>query len=182
MTSIDGEYRLLGHLGSETVNVYNEYGSGPAQTVNILAGGRQDFEFVDGLRFSIMPTQNMSMNVDFFTPVTPDQVPNGMKSLCKNSFSQTILTWQRNLLLSRFFRLYHQHDYGVQSQSCSFHATAISKRHSVYATWARWNSTSNQRSERSPIIYLRTCSIFHAGRVSNSVQWANRRQWRHFRW
>jgi hypothetical protein len=72
-------------MGSETVNVFNEYGSSPSQTVNVVAGGRQDVEFVDGLRFSVFPNQNLSMNVDFFSPIPPDMIPTGMKALCKIS-------------------------------------------------------------------------------------------------
>jgi hypothetical protein len=83
MSSIDGEYRLLGRLGAETENVFNEYGSGPEDAVQIVGGGRQDVEFIDGLRFSILSDQNLTMNVNFFSPIPPSLVPTGMTSLCK---------------------------------------------------------------------------------------------------
>jgi hypothetical protein len=91
MSSIDGEYRLLGRLGGETENVFNEYGSGPEDAVQIVGGGRQDVEFIDGLRFSVLSDQNMTMNVNFFSPIPPGLIPAGMTSLCKCYFCICII-------------------------------------------------------------------------------------------
>jgi hypothetical protein len=88
MTSLDGEYRLVGRMGAQQANVFTEYGVGTDKTVTFNGGGRQDVEFVDGLRFSVISNENFTMNVDFFSPIPPTLIPPGMKSLCKQDRSE----------------------------------------------------------------------------------------------
>lgn len=83
MTVLDGEYRLVGRMGPDIGSSFGAFGSGPATTVQIFGGGRQELEFADGLRFSVLSDINMTMNVDFFSPIPQNMIPDGMKSLCK---------------------------------------------------------------------------------------------------
>lgn len=84
MTSLEGEYRLLGRMNVDSSNVFVQYGQGETRTVNITQGpGRQEAEFVDGLRFSIESQTPVRMNVDLKFPVEQGAVPAGMNSLCK---------------------------------------------------------------------------------------------------
>jgi hypothetical protein len=54
MTSLDGEYLLVGRKTVDTSNIFVQYGQGATRTVNVTGGaGIQEAEFVDGLRFSI---------------------------------------------------------------------------------------------------------------------------------
>jgi hypothetical protein len=70
MTSLDGEYMLLGRKSVDNSNIFVQYGQGATRTVNVTGGvGIQEAEFVDGLRFSIAATAPLAMNVD---------IPNGV--------------------------------------------------------------------------------------------------------
>lgn len=70
MTSLDGEYMLLGRKSVDNSNIFVQYGQGATRTVNITGGaGIQEAEFVDGLRFSVAATAPFTMNVD---------IPNGV--------------------------------------------------------------------------------------------------------
>lgn len=70
MTSLDGEYMLLGRKSVDNANIFVQYGQGVTRTVNITGGaGIQEAEFVDGLRFSVAATSPFAMNVD---------IPNGV--------------------------------------------------------------------------------------------------------
>lgn len=70
MTSLDGEYMLLGRKSVDSSNIFVQYGQGATRTVNITGGaGIQEAEFVDGLRFSVAATTPFAMNVD---------IPNGI--------------------------------------------------------------------------------------------------------
>ena len=73
-------------MGQDVGSNFQTFGSGPQTTVQIAAGGRQDVEFIDGLRFSVLSDTNLTMNVDVFSPIPPDMIPQGMKSLCKYGY------------------------------------------------------------------------------------------------
>ncbi|KAI0149243.1 hypothetical protein BJ166DRAFT_582462 [Pestalotiopsis sp. NC0098] len=90
MTSIDGEYILLGRQSIDTTNIFVQYGQGATRTVNITAGGRQEAEFIDGLRFSVVAQQDMKINVDLKNGVDPATLPSGTQSL--NSYSWVVNT------------------------------------------------------------------------------------------
>jgi hypothetical protein len=59
------------------------FGTGPQTSLQVWAGGRQEMEFIDGTRFSVLSDTNLTMNVDLFSPVPAELIPQGMKSLCK---------------------------------------------------------------------------------------------------
>lgn len=90
MTSIDGEYILLGRQSVDTTNIFVQYGQGATRTVNITAGGRQEAEFIDGLRFSVVAQQDMKINVDLKNGVDPASLPSGIQSL--NPYSWVVNT------------------------------------------------------------------------------------------
>lgn len=70
MTSLDGEYMLLGRKSVDNSNIFVQYGQGATRTVNVTGGaGIQEAEFVDGLRFSVAAISPFAMNVD---------IPNGV--------------------------------------------------------------------------------------------------------
>ncbi|KAH6658570.1 hypothetical protein BKA67DRAFT_491306, partial [Truncatella angustata] len=75
MTRIDGEYILLGRKSVDTTNIFVQYGQGATRTANVTAGGRQEVEFVDGLRLSVVAQQNMKINIDLKDGVEPASLP-----------------------------------------------------------------------------------------------------------
>jgi hypothetical protein len=76
MTSLDGEYMLLGRKSVDSSNIFVQYGQGATRTVNITGGaGIQEAEFVDGLRFSVAATTSFAMNVDIPNGVEPAALP-----------------------------------------------------------------------------------------------------------
>jgi hypothetical protein len=85
MSSIDGEFRLIGRVGNQTGTVLANFGSTPDNAISITAGGPQEMTFMDGLRLSVLSSVNMSMNVDLLTPISFSDVPQGTRSLCKKN-------------------------------------------------------------------------------------------------
>jgi hypothetical protein len=82
MTTLDGEYTILGRKSQELGNLFVPFGLGDASSVNITGGpGRQDMEFVDGLRFAIESDRPLRMNVNLKYPVSTEELPQGMMSL-----------------------------------------------------------------------------------------------------
>ncbi|KAF1969709.1 hypothetical protein BU23DRAFT_651902 [Bimuria novae-zelandiae CBS 107.79] len=82
LSSLDGEYILLGRQTVDTANVFVQYGFGTTRTVNLTGGkGIQEAEFVDGLRISIESEKDMRINVDLKNGVDAKAVPGGMRSL-----------------------------------------------------------------------------------------------------
>ncbi|KAI3393410.1 hypothetical protein diail_4305 [Diaporthe ilicicola] len=70
LTSLDGEYMLLGRKSVDNSNIFVQYGQGATRTVNVTGGpGIQEAEFVDGLRFSVAAAAPFAFNVD---------IPNGI--------------------------------------------------------------------------------------------------------
>lgn len=91
MTSLDGEYLLLGRQTVDTSNIFVQYGQGATRTVNVTGGpGIQEAEFVDGLRLSVEAQAPMKINIDIKTGVNPRTLPDGAQSL--NSFMWIINT------------------------------------------------------------------------------------------
>lgn len=90
MTTLDGEFMLLGRQSEDETNIFVQYGQGATRTVNITAGGRQEAEFVDGLRFSVVAQADLAMNVDLLNGVAPESLPSGAQSL--NSFAWVVNT------------------------------------------------------------------------------------------
>lgn len=99
MTSLDGEYMLLGRRAVDVANIFVQYGQGATRTVNITGGpGRQEAEFVDGLRFSMVAQVSMAMNVDITNGIAPQSLPPGTVSL--NSFAWAVNTSIPNAMMS----------------------------------------------------------------------------------
>lgn len=88
MTSLDGEYMLLGRQAADLTNIFVQYGQGATRTVNVTAGGRQEAEFVDGLRLSMVSQADVGLNVDLTNGVAPETLPAGTTSLY--SFAWTV--------------------------------------------------------------------------------------------
>ncbi|KAM4056005.1 putative paired amphipathic helix protein sin3a protein [Hirsutella rhossiliensis] len=89
MTSLDGEYMLLGRKSEDTTNIFVQYGQGATRTVNATEGDRfQEAEFVDGLRFKIKSAQSFPMNVDLANGVDKASLPENTISL--NSFAWVV--------------------------------------------------------------------------------------------
>ncbi|KAL8412762.1 hypothetical protein RB596_009357 [Gaeumannomyces avenae] len=103
MTSLDGEYMLLGRQGTDITNIFVQYGQGATRTVNITGGGgREEAEFVDGLRFSMVSQSSLGMNVDLTHGVTQQSLPPGTVSL--NSFAWTVNTSDPNAAMNTTIR------------------------------------------------------------------------------
>lgn len=84
LTSLDGEYILLGRQTVDTANVFVQYGFGATRTVNVTGGmGLQQAEFVDGLRLTVGSEKEMRVNANLHFGVDSRTVPTGMRSLCE---------------------------------------------------------------------------------------------------
>ena len=91
MTSLDGEYLLVGRKTVDTSNIFVQYGQGATRTVNLTGGvGIQEAEFVDGLRFSVQSSMALNMNVDLKHGIDTTSLPAGTQSL--NSFVWVVNT------------------------------------------------------------------------------------------
>ncbi|KUJ24098.1 uncharacterized protein LY89DRAFT_776277 [Mollisia scopiformis] len=91
MTSLDGEYLLVGRQTVDTSNIFVQYGQGATRTVNMTGGiGTQEAEFVDGLRFSVQTNTSMTMNADIKNGINPGTLPANTQSL--NSFAWVVNT------------------------------------------------------------------------------------------
>ncbi|KAH8679867.1 hypothetical protein BGZ60DRAFT_239019 [Tricladium varicosporioides] len=86
MTTIDGEYRLVGRRTIDSSNMFIQYGSGSNRMVNLTGGpGLQQAEFIDGLRFSIQCNEPINFNVELKEGVNPGTLPANTISL--NSYA-----------------------------------------------------------------------------------------------
>jgi hypothetical protein len=104
MTSLDGEYMLLGRQTVDTSNIFVQYGQGATRTVNITGGQAiQEAEFIDGLQFSIQADNAMKMNVDIKEGVNPGTLPSNTQSL--NSFMWIINTTDSKTKLTAEMRV-----------------------------------------------------------------------------
>lgn len=84
MTSMEGEYLLLGRKNIDNANIFVQYGQGETRTANFSGGaGQQESEFIDGLRFSVQANSPLRMNVELRSPVDQAMVPKGMQLLSK---------------------------------------------------------------------------------------------------
>lgn len=77
MTSLDGEYMLLGRKSEDTSNIFVQYGQGATRTVNITGGAEkiQEAEFVDGLRFRVQSAKAFALNADIPFGVNDKAMP-----------------------------------------------------------------------------------------------------------
>jgi hypothetical protein len=87
MTSLDGEYAILGRQSVDVGNIFVPFGQGEAFSVNITGGpGRQEMEFVDGLTFAVQSDSPLRLNVNLKFPISTEELPQGMMSLSQLSF------------------------------------------------------------------------------------------------
>lgn len=127
LTSLDGEYILLGRQSVDDSNIFVQYGQGATRTVNVTAGGRQEAEFVDGLRFSMVSQENLTMNVDLKNGVArevipsgiaSDVVPPGLRSL--NTYAWVVNTSNPNARMQTNLQVPGKcHSMGIHSGICS---------------------------------------------------------------
>jgi hypothetical protein len=87
MTSLDGEYRLLGRQTLDTSNIFIQYGQGETRTFNITGdeSGSQEGEWIDGLRMKVTTDTNLRINADLKFGVDQGAVPEGTKPLSGTS-------------------------------------------------------------------------------------------------
>jgi hypothetical protein len=72
MTSLNGEYVLLGRKTDDTSNIFIQFGQGATRTFNTTAGSRGvEGEWIDGFRMSVQTQQDSLINVDVKQPFTP---------------------------------------------------------------------------------------------------------------
>src|ERR1700694_2894968 len=71
MTSLNGEYLLLGRKVDDTSNIFLQFGQGVTRTFNTTGGSRVDGEWIDGFRMSIQTPKDAQINVDVKQPFTP---------------------------------------------------------------------------------------------------------------
>ncbi|TVY71549.1 hypothetical protein LSUE1_G006174 [Lachnellula suecica] len=91
MTSLDGEYMLVGRQLADTGNVFVQFGQGATRTVNFTGGpGVQEGEFIDGMRFSVQANNSMGLNVNLKPGINPGTLPANTMSL--NSFAWIVNT------------------------------------------------------------------------------------------
>ncbi|KAH8590379.1 hypothetical protein B0O99DRAFT_634761 [Bisporella sp. PMI_857] len=102
MTSITGEFRLLGRQTLDTSNIFVQYGQGATRTVNITGGGRQEAEFIDGLRLSVVASKNITMNADIRNGIPQGTLSPGMMAV--NSFAWIVNTSDPTAPLSASMR------------------------------------------------------------------------------
>src|SRR3569833_203223 len=104
MTSLDGEYILLGRKGVDVANIFVQFGQGATRSVFFSGGlGRQEAEFIDGLRFSVVAQTSLTMNVDITNGIAPESLPQGTVSL--NSFAWTVNTSNPEAMMNATIRV-----------------------------------------------------------------------------
>lgn len=91
MTSVDGEFILVGRKTVDTSNVFVQYGQGETRMVNLTGGtGIQQAEFIDGMTFMVQTSKDVRVNVELKEGVNPGTLPPGMMAL--NSFMWVVNT------------------------------------------------------------------------------------------
>ncbi|OAA69371.1 hypothetical protein LEL_10247 [Akanthomyces lecanii RCEF 1005] len=95
MTSLTGEYMLLGRKSEDTANIFVQYGQGTTRTANITgsADNIQEAEFIDGLRLRFRSAKPFALNADIPFGIDAQAIPETHKSLSilfhnsRNAFS-----------------------------------------------------------------------------------------------
>lgn len=89
MTSIDGEYILVGRQAVDTANIFMQFGQGQTRTVHLSNGpGMQQSEWIDGIRFNVQAEQTMAFNVDLRPGINPGTLPANTQAL--NSYAWVV--------------------------------------------------------------------------------------------
>ena len=88
MTSLDGEYMLLGRMTEDTAGIFIQYGQGATRTMNVTGGPGQNVgRFVDGLEFTIENGRDMTLNVDLKAGIDEASLSPGGRSLSKTTLT-----------------------------------------------------------------------------------------------
>lgn len=136
MTSLDGEYMLLGRKTQDTANIFVQYGQGETRTVNVTGGnGVQTAEFIDGLRFSVMSGKPFRMNVDIPYFIDQTVLPSGSKSLSKSCVQQSGASascLNSFMPTSGGFFQHNQHSYHVIRQADYNRLIRLDHQHDSY--------------------------------------------------
>lgn len=91
LTSVGGEYLLVGRVSSEMGNTFVKYGTGPENTVSLNGGvGVQEAEYMDGFRVSVQTNQTVNMTASLNQGINPGTLNAGFE--CLNSFSWIVKT------------------------------------------------------------------------------------------
>lgn len=99
LTSIDGQYILLGRKTNEAANLFLEYGTGSSNAFNVTGDKvSKEAEYEDGLRLIVQSENAVAINADIKQGLTSESLPTGTKSL--NSYFWTIKTTDGNAKLS----------------------------------------------------------------------------------
>lgn len=89
MTSIDGEYILVGRAQVDTANIFMQFGQGEARTAKLASGpGISQSEWIDGIRFNVQADQMMAFNVDLKPGINPGTLPANTQAL--NSYAWVV--------------------------------------------------------------------------------------------
>lgn len=86
LTSVTGEYMLVGRQSVDMGNIFMSYGTGSAHTVSFIGGaGVQEAEFVDGLRMRVQTNVTVNMTVELMEGVNPGTLNDNITAL--NTFA-----------------------------------------------------------------------------------------------
>lgn len=96
MTSLDGEFVILGRKGTDNGDIFIPYGTGAQFSASFTGGsGRQEIEFLDGLKFAVESEFPLRMNVDLKYPLDEKDIPEGMMALSMRA--QSLLNFRLTL-------------------------------------------------------------------------------------
>ncbi|CAN8103301.1 unnamed protein product [Discula destructiva] len=152
MTSLDGEYMLLGRKSLDTSNIFVQYGQGATRTVNMTGGpGVQEAEFVDGLRVNMQSMLPATMNVDIPNGIDPATLPAGSTSL--NSFSWVVNTTAPpgNVLAANMVFPVNQRMLAGKATGCANPQIMVARRPLNAGPGEQFAVLENQRAKRSKV-------------------------------
>jgi hypothetical protein len=123
MTSLDGEYILLGRQTVDTANIFVQYGFGATRTVNLTGGtGIQQAEFVDGLRLTVETEREMQINADLRFGIESKALPLGLRSLCGFLPPFGLIGVGKLTSVTRFIRMGHKQQFARSATGKRFFA------------------------------------------------------------
>jgi len=89
LTSVSGEYMLVGRQSTDMGNIFVTYGTGPENTVRLNGGvGVQEAEFMDGLRMSVQTNVSVEMTVELNEGINPGTLNDNITAL--NTFTWNV--------------------------------------------------------------------------------------------
>lgn len=89
LTSVAGEYMLVGRQSSDMGNIFVSFGDRPESTVTLSAGvGVQEVEFIDGLSMSVQSNKTVNITVELDEGINPGTMNDNMAAL--NTFTWNV--------------------------------------------------------------------------------------------